>query len=55
MTPGKGELLKGRKAEDWRIDDRYNLIELSSISYPTRSGRNIEECDGTVIFSLSHV
>ena len=41
-----------KKAEDGRIDDRYNLIELSTISYPARTRRNIEESDGTVIFSL---
>ena len=42
----------GRKAEDGRIDDRYNLIELSTSSYPARTRRNIEKSDGTVIFSL---
>jgi hypothetical protein len=40
------------KAEDGRIDDRYNLIELSTTSYPARTRRNIEESDGTVILSL---
>jgi hypothetical protein len=44
--------LTKKKAEDGRIDDRYNLIELSTISYPARTRRNIEESDGTVIFSL---
>ena len=43
---------RGRKAEDGRIDDRYNLVELSTSSYPART-RNIEESDGTVIFSLN--
>jgi hypothetical protein len=38
--------------EDGRIDDRYNLIELSTSSYPARTRRNIEKSDGTVIFSL---
>jgi hypothetical protein len=47
-----GYVPRGRKAEGGRIDDRYNLIELSTTSYPARTRRNIEESDGTVIFSL---
>jgi putative molybdenum carrier protein len=46
---------QGRKAEDGRIDDRYNLVELSTTSYPARTRRNIEESDGTVIFSLERL
>ena len=37
-----GYVPKGRKAEDGRIDDRYNLIELSTSSYPARTRRNME-------------
>jgi len=48
-----GYVPSGRKAEDRRIDDRYNLVELSTSSYPARTRRNIEESDGTVIFSLN--
>jgi Circularly permutated YpsA SLOG family len=48
-----GYIPRGRKAEDGRIDDRYNLGELSTSSYPARTRRNIEESDGTVIFSLN--
>src|SRR5258705_6776774 len=48
-----GYVPRGRKAEDRRIDDRYNLVELSTSSYPARTRRNIEESDGTVIFSLN--
>ena len=47
-----GYVPRGRKAEDGRIDDRYNLVELSTSSYPARTRRNIEQSDGTVIFSL---
>ncbi|MBV9490824.1 MAG: putative molybdenum carrier protein [Verrucomicrobia bacterium] len=43
---------KGRKAEDGRIDDRYQLVELPSASYPTRTKRNVRASDGTAIFSL---
>jgi hypothetical protein len=51
-TQHGGYVPRGRKAEDGRIDDRYNLVELSTSSYPARTRRNIEESDGTVIFSL---
>jgi hypothetical protein len=47
-----GYVLRGRKADDGRIDDRYNLIELSTSSYPARTRRNI---DGTVIFGLERL
>ena len=50
-----GYVPSGRKAEDGRIDERYNLIELSTNSYPARTRRNIEESDGTVIFSLERL
>ena len=50
-----GYVPRGRKAEDGRIDDRYNLIELSTSSYPARTKRNIEESDDTVIFSLERL
>jgi Circularly permutated YpsA SLOG family len=46
-----GYVPRGRKAEEGRIDERYNLVELSTSSYPVRTRRNIEESDGTVIFS----
>jgi hypothetical protein len=47
-----GYVPRGPKAEDGRVDERYNLVELSSSSYPARTRKNIEESDGTVIFSL---
>jgi putative molybdenum carrier protein len=46
---------RGRKAEDGRIDARYNLVELSTSSHPARTRKNIEESDGTVIFSLDRL
>jgi len=46
-----GYVPKGRKAEDGRIADRYILVELRTSSYPARTRKNIEESDGTVIFS----
>src|SRR5271169_2276250 len=50
-----GYVPRDRKAEDGRIDERYNLVELSTSSYPARTRRNIEESDGTVIFSLERL
>ena len=50
-----GYVPRGRKAEDGRIDDKYHLVELSTNSYPARTRRNIEESDGTVIFSLEQL
>jgi len=50
-----GYVPRGRKAEDGRIDERYNLVELSTSLYPARTRRNIEESNGTVIFSLERL
>src|SRR5206468_7935268 len=50
-----GYVPRGRRAEDGRIDTRYNLVELSTSSYPARTRKNIEESDGTVIFSLERL
>src|ERR1700730_14247195 len=43
------------RQEDGRIDARYNLVELSTSPYPARTRRNIEESDGTVIFSIERL
>jgi hypothetical protein len=50
-----GYVPRGRKEEDGRIIDRYNMVEFSTTSYPARTRRNIEESDGTVIFSLERL
>jgi len=34
-----GYVPRGRKAEDGRIDERYNLVELSTSSYPLGTRR----------------
>ena len=47
-----GFVVKGRKAENGRINDRYQLMELATTSYPVRTKRNVRESDGTAIFSL---
>jgi len=47
-----GFVPRGRKTEDGRITDHYNLVELTTKSHPAHTGRNVEESDGTVIFSI---
>src|ERR1700730_12045233 len=47
-----GYVPKGRKAEDVRIDDLYNLVELLTSSYADLTKMNIEESDGSVILSF---
>ena len=43
---------KGRRAEDGRIPDRYPLTETAERNYQTRTRRNIEDADGTLILNL---
>jgi hypothetical protein len=42
---------KGRKAEDGIIPARFGLLETDSENYAIRTRRNVQEADGTVIFS----
>jgi hypothetical protein len=41
---------KGRIAEDGQIPEKYNLQVLTRGGYPSRTKKNIEASDGTVIF-----
>ena len=43
---------KGRRAEDGPIPDRYPLVETPERNYQTRTRRNIEDSDGTLILNL---
>lgn len=43
---------RGRRAEDGRIPDRYQLMEHKSAEYPPRTEANVLEADGTVIFYI---
>ena len=45
----------GRKAEDERIDDRYQLQETPTADYLQRTEWNVRDSDGTVVFSLAAV
>jgi len=39
----------GRRAEDGRIPDRYDLTETDSTEYPVRTERNVTDSDATLI------
>jgi len=43
---------KGRRAEDGRIPERYPLTETPERNDQTRTRRNIEDADGTLILNL---
>ena len=49
--PHGGWCPAGRKAEDGRLDDHYQLIELDSAEYVDRTGKNVEDSDGTLILN----
>lgn len=46
-----GWVPRGRLAEDGVIPDRYQVRETSSSVYAERTGKNVLEADGTLIFS----
>lgn len=47
--PHGGWCPKGRKAEDGKLDDRYELMETESEDYSERTKRNIRDSDATLI------
>ena len=49
--PCGGWCPRGRRAEDGRIPDHYPLEEASSSEYPVRTRMNVEDSDGTLVFS----
>ncbi len=46
-----GWIPKGRKAEGGPLPDKYQLLEMPTTSYPARTEKNVQDSDGTVIFS----
>jgi hypothetical protein len=50
-VPHCGWCPKGRRAEDGRIPDRYQLVETSSVGYLVRAERNVIESSCTVVFT----
>ena len=53
--PVGGWCPKGRRAEDGIIPDRYPLTETPEPDYETRSRRNVEDADGTLILNLGRL
>jgi hypothetical protein len=51
-VPHGGWCPKGRKAEDGRIPDCYDLRETSTANYLQRTEQNVVDSDGTVIFTM---
>ena len=52
QIPHGGWCPKGRLAEDGVIERRYQLQETSTKRYSQRTEKNVEEADGTVIFTM---
>jgi Circularly permutated YpsA SLOG family len=50
--PHGGWCPKGRRAEDGRISVRYHLNETTSKHYIQRTEWNVQDSDGTVVFSI---
>jgi len=50
--PVGGWCPKERQAEDGRIPDSYPLTETPESDYDTRTRRNVEDADGTLILNL---
>ena len=49
--PVGGWCPRGRRADDGRIPDRYPLTETPEADYDTRTRRNVEDSDGTLILN----
>ena len=49
--PHGGWCPKGRKAEDRRIPDKYQLTEMSTADYLSRTEANVVDSDATVVFT----
>lgn len=50
-VPHSGWCPKGRKAEDGRIPDKYQLQEMTSSDYLIRTEANVRDSDATVVFT----
>ena len=46
-----GWVPKGRLTEDGPLSEKYNLAEMPTASYPKRTKKNVQDSDGTVIFT----
>lgn len=50
-VPHGGWCPKGRKAEDGRIPDQYQLQEMPTSNYESRTEANVVDSDATVVFT----
>lgn len=50
--PHAGWCPRGRKAEDGRIPDVYNVSETASSAYPARTRKNVSDADATLVFTV---
>lgn len=53
--PVGGACPRGRRAEDGPIDKKYPLEELQSEDYETRTCKNVEDADGTLILAVDNI
>lgn len=53
--PCGGWCPQGRLAEDGQIPEKYRLVELASTDYLSRTIKNIEASDGTVILYFNYL
>lgn len=53
--PHGGWIPKGRITENGPLPDKYDLIEMPTVSYPERTKKNIREADGTLILSYGRL
>ncbi len=51
--PHGGWCRKRRLAEDGMIERRYELQEASTKRYPQRTEKNVQDSDGTVVFTIA--
>lgn len=47
--PVGGFCPRGRRAEDGRVPDRYPLVELAARDYASRTAKNVEKGDATLV------
>lgn len=53
-VPHCGWCPRGRIAEDGILNSKYHLLETETKNYPERTRKNVEDADGTVLFSISN-
>ena len=52
--PHGGWIPKGRLAEDGPLPEKYQLLEMSTTSYPKRTEQNVIDSDATLILSTAN-